>query len=728
MSKVLVIAEKPELGRAIASVIVGNVNEKNGIIENENYIVTWAFGHLLELCPPEVYDESLKKWSLDALPIAFRYWKKQPPIDKVVNGEKIDNKYRRERLFLLGKLLKQVDTVIHAGDPDDEGQLLIDEILDYFHFTGTVKRVLINDNLPSNIAKQFRVLKNNEEFQNISNAANGRLMADCCFGFNHTRLATLRLNSKSVLHVGRVQTPTLNLVVQRDLSIENHQKQKYYELILDVTVNGDKGYAFKFEHSKVFDEEPHILDKSRLEELGKSLNGKLQHTEFTNKEKSIAPPLPYNATELQADMNGRYGYSLKKTLDITQVLRDKYKAITYNRSDCQYLSLEHLKEAPAVLNTVFSNLSAKYPVDYAIKSKCFDDSKITAHHGIIPQNKSINVSKMSEEERNVYFAICERYIMQFLPPIKKIMCEGIITCGDRGRFVYRTSKTIDLGYTQFFKDVELEKEQKFVTAGMYQGIVKNYKVDEKETKPLSRYTPKSLIKDMCGISKYVKDPELKKVLKEKDKDKVGENGSIGTVATRAVIVDNLVKHGFIKMQGKNVISTEKAREFLSLLPRSIKSPDTTAKWWLIQEDIKDGKADVNAVMDSVVRDFKQMKDTLYIGKQMESLKPVKEQKQGLGKCPICGSEVYENKTKDGTVFYGCCGYQKGCKFSIPSEMKYFNEKIKMNSNRVSNLLNNKTIKANITSKKGDKYLAEFKLVLSEYKGRKYPNLERIKKK
>lgn len=720
MSKTLIIAEKPELGRAIAEAILHSKNEQQGVIENDQYIVTWAFGHLLSLVEPEYYDEKYKdRFNQSTLPIYFENWKRIPSPDlKDYQGKVLqDNSYKRNRLSLIGKYLKECSTVIHCGDPDEEGQLLIDEILDYYNYQGKVYRVLINDNLPENIQKEFRNMKDNSSFRKLGDSAYARQMADKSFGINQSRWATINL--KKYVYIGRVMTPTLALVVERDLAIENHKKQTYFESTFQMKIDSQK-VDFLFEPKDTFYSDEKILDKGILDKLNKKyLNHLFESIRFDTNEKLKNPPLPYNATLLQAEMNSKYGYSLKKTLDITQTLRDKYKAITYNRSDCQYLRMEHFDMAKDLLLTIFENLQTSYPVDYKIKSKCFNDSKVSAHHGIIPQNHKVDLNAMTQDERNVYKAIAERYIMQFLPSLRRNECHSQIEI-DEGTLKYTSSYITDEGYTKYFKSKQENNNETlkpFFNYGVYQGIVKDCIINEKETKPLRKYTQSLLIKDMCGISKYVKDPVIKKALKDKDQGKEGENGSIGTVATRAAIIDGLLTKGYLEEQNKNIVSTNLGRTFINMLPKNLITPDNTALWWMKQEQIKIGELDVNAVQKSVVDEFMANKDTMYIGKA-----ELKEQRQSYGNCPNCGKPIYRYKTKKNEIIYCCSNSKENCGLCIPEKMKRFNDVIIISESKLKKLLSGKEIKSELTSKAGKKYMAKLKLEIKPYNGKMYPNL------
>lgn len=707
----LIIAEKPELGRDIAKALIPNAVEQKGCIKSNDYCITWAFGHLLELQEPENYDKKYEKWNEEYLPIWFENWKKIPAQDRVNKEGKviIDNKYKRSRLSQIGNLLKETNYVIHAGDPDEEGQNLIDEILEFYQFKGTVKRVFINDNIPKNIIKAFQNLIDNETQKAVSASAYARQMSDKCHGINHSRLACLRLNQYG-LSIGRVQTATLGLVVNRDEAIQNHVKQKYYGLLLDCKLqNKEQVYdsiALKFVPSKCLaEEDKYISDVSTLSNIKHTLQSNYEGITSVE-EKIIKAPLPYNQTILAADMNRLYGYSLKETLDITQSLRDKHKAITYNRSDSQYLKTEHFQEAVGVTKCIMRNLNCELPVSFDKKPDCFNDELVTSHHGIIPQEKEINLSQLTEKERNVYIAIAHRYLMQFMKPVITKISKTVFHV-EQGKFIHTGRKIINLGWKEYFRDDTKEEQSRYIEEGVYAIIVNNANIIEKETKPLPHYTQGTLVKDMTSISKYVKDPVLKQALKEKDKGKKGENGSIGTVATRSTIIETLLKRNFLEEKGKNIISTDLGKEFYHLIPNEIKTAEITAKWYLIQENIKMGELDVNELMKEDVKEFNSIRKTAYLNGKIKSTGN-KESNNQLGNCPICGNPVY--KSKKGNWY--CNGYKNGCKLVLYERIKRFNDIITLTDKKVETLLNGGKILTSLTGKNGKTYKAYLKLDVS----------------
>lgn len=688
--KTLVIAEKPELGRAIAAAIDGPTKENRGVIVKANMVITWAYGHLLRLCEPQEYDSKYAKWTSEDLPICFPNWKLVP------DGNK------KDRVEQIRGLIMECDRIIHAGDPDDEGQFLIDEILDYVGNTKPVQRVYINDNTPDNIKKAFHQLMDNEPLRAIGRSAYARAVADYVVGINYSRLYSLALKMKG-LSVGRVQSPTLGLIVTRDEQIDNHMKTTYYEWEVPALVE-DTTIHLKFKpKADLLDDEKHILQKDVLEEIRQAYEQTKQSLKVSEKEVEQKPPLPFNLAKLQAHMNTKYGFDLSKTDAITQVLRDRYQAITYNRSDSQYLKMEHHNEASQVIQKVMTKLDEQYPVDYTILSSCFNDKFVTAHHAIIPTQSDFDITKLSEDERKVYEEIARYYIMQFLPVMKKKQVSASISL-KQGELKATSTFILDEGYHQYFgKNIDVEdqgeeeEDTRFDLApGNYEAQVQSGEILTKETNPPKRYTQATLIRDMTSIAKYVQDKEIKELLKKKDKDKKGENGSIGTSATRSQIVETLMKRGYVEMKGRNIISTKLGKDFYHLLPPEVKTADLTAKWWVIQEDIKEGKANVDTLVNSVLDNFKPHLKQDFSELRKTITYPIDDDREEVGICPVCGNKIVEKEQN-----FGCVNWRNGCKFAIWKNDKFL-VKIKKepSAKMVEKLLKDKYCKVKIIDSEG----------------------------
>lgn len=707
---ILVIAEKPVLGKAIADALPGTAAMKNGCIYKDDYIVTWVFGHMLSLKEPEDYDIGYKSWNINSLPIFFKDWQVKIGKDGNLNKGQIS---KSQRVNQIGSLLKQADEVIHAGDPDDEGQLLIDELLRWFNYKGIVKRLDTANTTLVAMKKALSHMTDNKPHEPYGWSAYARSVADLMVGINMSRLFSCK--NQTLLTIGRVQTPTLGLVVNRDLAIEGHHKQKYYTIACDINFNNDTVQAdfipAKTDSNLV---DGHILNKEYAEQICNRLKGQtLKNINITKKIIYEAPPLPFNLVKLQTYCSCKFGYSPQQVLDITQSLRENHKAITYNRSDCQYLSEEHYKEAPVTMKAVIMNIRYKpKSLDMNLKSKCFDSSKISAHFAIIPTNQKVNLDKLSEAEKNVYLAICKYYIAQFMPKAKKEQTNLSVELGNGEAIKAVSTVIIEQGYRSIFNEAEKDKASNLskIPEGIYSGKITDTDIAEKETKPPSRYTKASLNEDMTCISKYVKDPKIKQLLLSKDEGKEGERGSIGTSATRSGIIESLVKRGFLREDGKKVISTALGRELYRILPDEIKKADMTAEWWSIQEEIQNGTVNYNKLIDSVYDTIKHIVTNVDNYPVVNSSIIAIKKKGGavIGKCPRCGGDIVETKTGF------CCSNWKeptNCKFNIWKKSKSpLFAKTTFTAATVKKLLSGQSVKMKkLVSKTGKEFEAEVKM-------------------
>ena len=703
----LIIAEKKELAEAIVAAIPGEKKYNGSSIVIGDYIACWIYGHILTHKEPEEIDPSLKKWKLDTLPIYFSKWDK-----KILP-------YRKDLFNTVKDLIhsNEITEIIHAGDADSEGQYLVDELLEYCSNKKPVKRLMVNDNTLGGVQKAFSKIEDNSKYTALGKSAEARAIADMIVGFSLSRFYSIINNAK--LSIGRVQTPTMALVVNRDNEIKNHIKEKYYNLYLKTNINNidiDLRYSSK----------ERIMDKFIYEESINNVADKTSNLLITKKENYRTTPLPYNLSDLESDAATLFKYSAKKTMDITQNLRDKYKAITYNRSDCRYLSDEHFKEAPKLIPLVAEKLNFTATFDFNEKSRCFNDKYVTAHHGIIPTGAG-DFEQFSQEEKNIYKLIAERYLIQFLEKVKIEKTEAKVEINE-AIFKKSSIKILEPGYTKYFKvleddnendeEVEEKKENNLskIPGGEYQIKINdsNFFIEEKETTAKKPYTEATLIKDLNNIAKYVKDPEIRELLKSKDKDKKDVNGSIGTTATIPGILEGLIEKGFLTRKEEKIISTELAKEYLKILPESLKTPDSTALWWSIQEKIARGEAKLEDLTLSVLEDVKTIINSEHktISSEFSTLK---QEKEIIGVCPKCGEPIYEGEKN----FY-CNGYKSGCDFKLWKKIKVFNQKeVTITKQDAKTLLNKGTILiTGLTNKAGKKYKANFKLEIND----KYVNL------
>lgn len=602
---ILVLCEKKIIAEAVAEALPdGEMSVENGTIVKGKYTLIWTGGHLLTLKDPEDYDKKYKKWELSDLPIYFENWE-----NKIGEGN-------ARRVKQIGSLLKKADSVIHAGDTDEEGQLLIDEILRWFHYRGSVMRLDTADTSHVSIMKKLGQMSDNRAKEKDGWSAYARGVADKVFGYNLSRYYTLKNNNKGVLSVGRVQTATLGMVVNRDEMIENHKKISFYELFCRVEINGgqiEAKYIPNPENENL--ENGKFLNADCLQEKAVGIVGSYDSIVIKKSRSKQNPPLPFNYTELNAYCGKKFGYKPNQVMEITQSLRDDFNAITYNRTDCQYLTEEHFKEAPGVIASAVSNLSIDGSrFDATIHGKCFDDEKVSAHFAMIPTAERVDLSALSKEQKNVYKAIADYYLTQFLPAAVVEKTELVISFTGGEKISATAKRTLSKGYLEFLSHGEDNEEIEGnalgdLAAGIYSGSVGETKIVRKETKPPVRYTQSTLLKDMTRVSKYVKDPEMKKILIAKDKGKEGENGSIGTSATRGMIISGLIKRGYLKEEKHKkvdiLISTPKGRGFYHMLPDNIKTADVTARWWLVQEEIKSGVSP-EALPDAVLKTVREV--------------------------------------------------------------------------------------------------------------------------
>jgi len=579
----LYIAEKPSLGRAIADVLPKPHKKGDGFISVGNGdCVSWCVGHLLEQAEPDAYDAKFKQWQLDHLPIVPEKWQLKPKPTS------------RKQLTVLRRLIKDADELVHAGDPDREGQLLVDQVIDYFGVKGTkrnsIQRCLINDLNPAAVTRALSQLRDNREFIPLSTSALARSRADWLYGINMTRAFTLqgrKVGYQGVLSVGRVQTPLLGLVVARDAEIEYFVSKPFYQVIANLlTKNGDR-FKARWQPSEEClpwqDEEGRVLSQGLAENVATRItNQPAAVTSSSRKKRLQAPPLPYNLSSLQIDGAKRFGMSAKAVLDTCQSLYERHKLLTYPRSDSRYLPVEHLKARGAVLDAIKNNstalASAVSSADTSLVSKAWNDKKIEAHHAIIPTARKMDTSKLTKAERDIYELAARQYLIQFYPPHESQESQiELLIAG--GIFIAKASESLKPGWKQLFPSKKENKNSQQEAAlnrhlpVLQKGDLCSSEAAEilaKETSPPKPFDDASLLAAMTGIARYVKDPEIRRVLKETD--------GLGTEATRAGIIELLFTRSFLQRQGKTIRSTAAGKGLITSLPDMATTPDMTAEW------------------------------------------------------------------------------------------------------------------------------------------------------
>lgn len=588
----LFIAEKPSLARAIADVLPKPHQKGNGFIKASNGdVVSWCIGHLLEQATPEVYDPRYKKWVINDLPIVPERWILMPK----GNTEKQFN-------ILVG-LIKSAEQIVHAGDPDREGQLLVDEVLNYCQLSPdkrkAIQRCLISDLNASAVEKSLQQLRSNQDFIPLSISALARARADWLYGINMSRLCTIvgqKNGYRGVLSIGRVQTPILGLVVRRDLEIEQFVPKPFYEVFAVLQTKDNEIFKAKWQPSEACapyqDEEGRILVKKLAENVCQRINNQSGTIDkVSNKKKELAPPMPFNLSALQIEMAKKNGLSAQDVLDISQSLYEKHKLITYPRSDCRFLPEEHLKQITGVKSAIENNCpelrTAVDNADFNLRSKTWNDKKVEAHHAIIPTLRKAKIENLTDNEKAVYQVVAMQYLAQFYPASKYAELQIDVDI-QGGKFISKTNQMLDEGWKVLFRTKNYQSPTDMddnESNGLLTKLVKkgetvqciDTELVSKETQPPRPFTDATLLSAMTGIARFVKDPEIKKILRETD--------GLGTEATRAGIIELLFKRQYLTRQGKAIRSTEVGKNLILSLPDIMSMPDMTAHWELQLNEI-----------------------------------------------------------------------------------------------------------------------------------------------
>lgn len=599
------LAEKPEVAKHIAHVLDSKPVAKKGYYEcGDSRLVTWCIGHLLALSDPEDFDVKYAKWNLDHLPMTWPI--KYKPTDK------------KTQLNIVVGLLKKATIIISCVDIDASGQAIADEIFEEYNIPNhKVLRALIDDNNPKVIAKSLQDsnLKPNSEFRKLYLQEKSRAVGDQRVGYNITRLLTCQAQKqgyKQTLHAGRVQSSILGLVVRRERGRSLHVPQKYYNVQAECvsSAGGLKGRLDHTAHAMLqCDEKNRLSNPNQVNLLVKSLhNQSAVLRDLEKKRTQDSPPLPFDLLSLQSECARYYGFEPSDVLDITQKLREApYYAITYNRSDSRYLKEESFSDAPKIIDSISAIPEFKALTDMtepSIKSRAFNSSKTTAHGGIIPTGCINGWDTMPDECKAVYLLIARNYLIQFLPKRERYIANYRIEVTNKDNIPYSFLGRVQVvekpGWAIVFRnDAESEEMEleDIVSAnidslqdGMPLGLA-SVESTEMVTNALPSYIMSTLLNDLKSAAKYIEDEKLKKWMLEKDKDKEGEHGGIGTAATRSEILKGLFENKLLEKNKRGkIVPTQKGLMLYDLLPKSITSPDTTAIWSHYFKMIGDGEA------------------------------------------------------------------------------------------------------------------------------------------
>lgn len=624
----VVIAEKPSVARDISKCL--NANQKReGYFEGNGWIITWAFGHMVELKNPDEYDPALKKWSIERLPFIPDAFQLKPRKDKRA----------REQLNIIKTLVKKADEIICATDAGREGELIFRYIQHWCNVTKTpFKRLWISSLTHEAIQHGFKNLKEGTEYDNLFYAAKCRSEADWIVGLNSTRFFTIQYGQNGTLwSVGRVQTPVLAMIVKRDQAIESFKPEDFWEIhtiYRAVTFKHSKG-----RFSKQNDAES-IVNKIRRKDL--------EIVDIKEKRERINPPLLYDLTDLQKDMNRKYGLTAEQTLSIAQNLYEK-KHITYPRTDSRYLTDDMKLQIPTLFQKLRSikeqEISFLNLNNLKFTKRVIDNSKVSDHHAIIPTNVIPNA--LSSDESKVYDAIVTRFIALFYPHCLRSVTT-VTAIAEKEPFRAIGTIIVDPGWKILYpnSDKKNEKDKKedqimpnFQQGekGAHQPTVKTFK-----TSPPKHFTEATLLAMMETAGKIVEDEVLKEALKER---------GIGTPATRAAIIEVLLKRMYILRDKKNLLSTSTGKQLISLIqdPR-LKSPELTGEWEAQLKQIEAGEYNPDSFMNNVINHTREI---LKQGK----VQPIKN--GSIGQCPKCSAAVIQGKKG-----YGCSDWKKGCDFVL----------------------------------------------------------------
>jgi DNA topoisomerase-3 len=628
--KTLIVAEKPSVGRDIASALPGSFDKHDNYLESDEWIVTWAVGHLVELAAPEAYDERFKKWRMADLPIVPEQFQLKP----------IDGKAEKQ-LKLIHKLMARdvVESVVNACDAGREGELIFAYVYETAKKKKPVRRLWLNSMTAKAIREAFEQLRPGEEMAQLEAAARSRSEADWLVGMNATRAASIRLRAAfdGAVSLGRVQTPTLALVARREEAIRAFVPEPYWLVeALFGAANGD--YTGRYLGGKRLPEE----QAAAVVEAVEGNDGTI--TKLEKKEERELPDLLYDLTSLQRHANTLFGFSARRTLQAAQRLYEEHKAITYPRTSSRYLSGDLVEEIRPTAHYVGGNPEYAKAAAYVTRldqlplGRVVNDKKVTDHHAIIPTRSEHDLGRMGEDERRVYDLVAKRFLAVFHPEAvwERTRVETTVE-----EHVFRTSGRvlITAGWREVYGQEARPRTESDDDSGGDQQLprleqgenVETKKVESlrKETQPPRRFTEASLLAAMETAGKDISDAELREAMKD---------SGIGTPATRAAIIERLIQVAYIEREGRALHATDKGIQVIRLLGNHpLTSPELTGNWEHRLGEIEQGTDSRPAFIDDIV------KFTAETVGELDRLKDIKIERANLGPCPICGRDVIENR-------------------------------------------------------------------------------------
>lgn len=630
MSKTLVIAEKPSVGRDITAALPGKFVKEDGYLESETHVVTWAVGHLVTLAEPEEYDDRFKRWRMADLPIVPEPFKLRPR----------DEKSRKQLRVIQQQLArKDVDRVINACDSGREGELIFAYVYELSRSKLPVDRLWISSMTKKAIQEGFDRLRPGEQMAALERAARSRSEADWLVGMNATRAATIRLRMAfdGAVSLGRVQTPTLAIVARRELEIRRFVPEPYWLVEGAFEASGERSYVGRYLGGKRIG-----LDEATA--IVRSCEGRSgEITKLEKKEEREIPQLLYDLTSLQRHANTLYGFSARRTLAAAQRLYEEHKAITYPRTNSRFLTTELVPELRPTVELVGENAAYAKGARYVLGlselplGRVVDDTKVEDHHAIVPTRSEHRLEKMKEDELRIFDLVVKRFLAIFHPDavFERTRIETTVES-----YVFRTSGKVMLeaGWKALYghepasaaddDDSGGDQSLPALSAGE-QVEARRIEALRKETQPPRRFSDASLLSAMETAGKSIEDEKLREAMKD---------SGIGTPATRAAIIERLIDVGYLERDGRSLVATEKGIQVISLLgEHPLTSPELTGDWEhrlsLIEHD--------QETPDAFMTDIRRF--TTETVAELDKLKDVRIERANLGPCPVCGRDVIENR-------------------------------------------------------------------------------------
>jgi len=656
MSKTLVIAEKPSVGRDLARVLPGPFTKGEGYLDGPDHVITWAVGHLVQLAEPDEYDEKFKKWRMADLPIV-------PPKFKLVVRDERSKKQMNVVKRQLGR--DDVENVVNACDAGREGELIFAYLYEKAGSKKPVQRLWLQSMTAGAIKEAFGDLRPGEELSKLEEAARSRSEADWIVGMNATRAATIRLRSSfdGAVSLGRVQTPTLAIIARREEEIRAFKPEPYWLVDATFEADGARVYGGRY-HAGA---KPRIAKAEEAEAIVGAVRGQRgEITKLAKTSKQERAPLLYDLTTLQREANTRYGFSARRTLAAGQRLYEEHKALTYPRTNSRFLPSDMVAEIKPTAEVVGHNptysKAAAYVtgLDLLPLGRVVNDAKVTDHHAIIPTRSEHKLDKFNDDDRKVYDMVVRRFLAVFHPEAEFENTRVETTVAGH---VFRTRGRVLVvpGWRGVYGEGEDSPDGPATGDEEDEGSDQHLpKLDEgeavdtkqvealaKETKPPRRYSDASLLGAMETAGKLVDDEELREAMKD---------SGIGTPATRAAIIERLISVAYIERDGRSLVATEKGRNVIRLLgEHALTSPSLTGDWESRLAKIEAGTDSRKKFMADIAKFAEGTVTTLD-----ETLKDVKIPRAKLGPCPVCGREISENRKA-----YGCWSREDpGCGFVI----------------------------------------------------------------